>query len=94
MDPLNEYLAGLRLVDEGSQDKHFWHSFLNEADKKEGALNSIRGFLLAVSDCCNALPAVNGELTFLKEELAICLAGGAMPSEDTYGPSHGTPRSP
>jgi len=50
LDPLAEYLAGLRVVKGRKGDTRHWKSFLARADEKP--LEKITGFLLAVRDCC------------------------------------------
>jgi formylglycine-generating enzyme required for sulfatase activity len=50
LDPVAEYLAALALVDR-CQDQEIWAEFLQEVDKKPD-LSQIRGFLLAVRNCC------------------------------------------
>jgi HEAT repeat protein len=52
LDPLAEYLAGLQLIELLGSDEEKWRQFLDEADKKEAAPEAIKGFLLAVRDCC------------------------------------------
>ena len=54
LDPLAEYLAGLQVVEENKDDKRKWERFLENADRMPGAPEAIRGFLLAVRDCCLA----------------------------------------
>ena len=56
LDPLVEYLAGLQVVEEnqGRGTKQKWERFLREADRMPGSPEAIRGFLLAVRDCCLA----------------------------------------
>ena len=69
LDPLAEYLAGLQVVEEnqGRGTKQKWERFLREADRMEGAPDAIRGFLLAVRDCCLAS---TGEVpAFVPDEL-------------------------
>jgi HEAT repeat protein len=70
LDPLAEYLAGLQVVEEnqgrGTQKK--WEAFLRRADDMPGAPEGIRGFLLAVRDCC--LASTNGVPDFVTEELS------------------------
>ncbi len=50
LDPVAEYLAALALVDK-CQNQASWDEFLQEVDKKPD-LSQIRGFLLAVRNCC------------------------------------------
>lgn len=54
LDPLAEYLAALHVVAENAENEEAWRQFFNEADGKEGAPQLIRGFLLAIRDCCIA----------------------------------------
>lgn len=54
LDPLAEYLAGLYLIELYNKDEQAWQSFLSEARNKPSILQEIRGFLLAVRDCCVA----------------------------------------
>jgi hypothetical protein len=56
LDPLSEYLAALNLLREYQDDDVRWREFLSRADNKPGAPQSIRGFLVAVRDCCLARP--------------------------------------
>jgi len=70
LDPLAEYLAGLRLIELYGSDEKQWKRFLDEADKKEGAPEAIAGFLLAVRDCCLAKGKEHGIPNFLHLELA------------------------
>ena len=55
LDPLAEYLAALYLVDSYNQDKNKWIEFINQA-KSLPDLDAIKGFLLAVQDCCASNP--------------------------------------
>ncbi len=52
IDPLAEYLAGLCLVEDCKDDTQKWRNFLAEAEGKPGCPDDIKGFLLAVRDCC------------------------------------------
>jgi HEAT repeat protein len=52
IDPLAEYQAGLCLVEDYKDDAQKWHNFLAEAKSKPGCRDDIKGFLLAVRDCC------------------------------------------
>ncbi|WP_017720877.1 HEAT repeat domain-containing protein [Kamptonema formosum] len=51
-DTLAEYLAGLYLVEDCKDSRQKWRNFLAEAESKSGFLEEIKGFLLAVRDCC------------------------------------------
>ena len=68
-DPLSEYLAGLHLLEQYGNDDEKWRRFLSEADAKDGSPGSIRGFLLAVRDCCSSKGATYGTPAFVSEEL-------------------------
>jgi HEAT repeat protein len=52
LDPLSEYLASLHLVRLYRANEDLWRRFLSEADEQEGAPETIKGFLLALRDCC------------------------------------------
>jgi hypothetical protein len=52
LDPVAEYLAGLHVLELYGANEVQWRRFLQEADKKEGAPQTIQGFLLAVRECC------------------------------------------
>ncbi len=52
LDPLAEYLAGLCLVEDCKDDAQKWRNFLAEAESKPNCPDDIKGFLLAVRDCC------------------------------------------
>ena len=69
MDPLSEYLAGLRLVELYGNSEEKWRGFLNRADLMPGSPEAIKGFLLAVRDCCEAKGAEHGVPDFVAEEL-------------------------
>jgi hypothetical protein len=71
LDPLAEYLAGLRLLELYGPNEAHWKAFLEEADKKEGAPASIEGFLLAVRDCCLDKGKECGVPGFVEQELAL-----------------------
>jgi hypothetical protein len=49
--PLTEYLAALHLLDLYGEEEDTWWSFLAEADQKQGAPETIKGFLLAIREC-------------------------------------------
>jgi HEAT repeat protein len=54
LDPLTEYLAGFYLVENYGANEQLWREFLRRADSIPGGGEAIRGFLLAVRDCCVA----------------------------------------
>ncbi len=71
-DPVAEYLAALRVLDlaqEAGDCETFWRQFLDEARGKEGGLESIRGFLLALLDCVEARSREADVPAFVHEEL-------------------------
>jgi HEAT repeat protein len=54
LDPLAEYLAGLHLVDIYNDDEKVWNNFIQKIKQISEDGNSLKGFLLAVQDCCVA----------------------------------------
>ncbi|ACC85059.1 SUMF1/EgtB/PvdO family nonheme iron enzyme [Nostoc punctiforme] len=52
LDPLAEYLAGLYLVQQYKDNAEAWQKLLNDIDEKSENLEKIKGFLLALWDCC------------------------------------------
>ena len=69
LDPLAEYLAGLYIVNCFRDNKISWKNFVEEVSEKPGTLEEIRGFLLAVRDCCLARKAQIEIPNFAIEEL-------------------------
>ncbi|GAB4374860.1 MAG: hypothetical protein Kow00121_19840 [Elainellaceae cyanobacterium] len=69
LDPLAEYLAGLHLVNAYSGDEQTWQTFLDEAKDKSGNLDEIKGFCLAVRDCCIARSTEIKIFAFVAEAL-------------------------
>jgi HEAT repeat protein len=55
LDPLAEYLGALHLIEELRNDEDGWNNFLGRADCAPGAPEAIKGFLLALRDCCLAV---------------------------------------
>jgi len=72
LDPLAEYLAGLHLVEQHKGDETPWHKFLQEAETKDGYPEAVKGFLLAVRDCCLTMGVEPSHKVpdFVGEELA------------------------
>lgn len=70
MDPLSEYLAGLYLVEEYGANEESWRTFLKQSEEMEGYPDSVKGFLLAVRDCCLAKGTEKGVPEFVADELA------------------------
>jgi HEAT repeat protein len=69
LEPLAEYLAALYVLDLYGQDKGKWRNFFKNADAVNGAPEAIKGFLLAVRDCCLAREADSKVPSFVLEEL-------------------------
>ena len=70
LDPLAEYLAALYLVEWCGKIEDMWKEFFENAEKQSGAPEAIRGFLLAVRDCCD----VKGNGFGVPEEVNDALA--------------------
>jgi len=70
LDPLAEYLAGLYLVEHDRDNEQRWREFLAKADAVPGAPEAIKGFLLAVRDCCLEKSADLTVASFVADELA------------------------
>lgn len=54
VDPLAEYLAGIYLVEQNGGNEEKWNAFLDTTVSRPGSPENIRGFLLALRDCCEA----------------------------------------
>ena len=52
LDPLAEYLAAMHVVEQFDGDQEKWREFLDGAQAASADPSAIRGFLLAVRDCC------------------------------------------
>ncbi|MBV6625603.1 MAG: HEAT repeat domain-containing protein [Rivularia sp. (in: Bacteria)] len=74
LDPLAEYLAALYLIDNYGQDNDKWIEFIN-ATKSVNDLEAIKGFLLAVQDCCasNAEDVPDSVVAALSELTGVVL---------------------
>ena len=68
VDYLAEYLAGLYVVELYCDDEAKWREFLAQADAMPD-MEAIKGFLLAVRDCCLALGSETGIPSFVPKEL-------------------------
>ncbi len=68
LDPLAEYLAGLHLVQQHGKDEDAWREILAQAEDKPGFPAEIKGFLLALRDCCEVKKRA-GVPEFVIEEL-------------------------
>jgi HEAT repeat protein len=74
LDPLAEYLAGLHLVREYGSKEDPWRELLQRGRTTPGGPEGIKGFLLAVRDCCFA----KGGPSWVVEELGrLAGLGGA-----------------
>ncbi|MBG1262056.1 HEAT repeat domain-containing protein [Nostoc commune] len=67
LDPLAEYLAGLYLVEHYCENETSWREFLAQAESKPQ--EEIKGFLLAVRECCIAKGSESKVPAFVAEEL-------------------------
>jgi HEAT repeat protein len=84
LDPLAEYLAALHLLSIYGQDEQLWQQFLQAAPTMPDAPESIKGFLLAVRDCCLAKGKAAKVPDFVAEELGK-LAGVASAAQPAVG---------
>lgn len=76
LDPLAEYLAGLHLLKKYADTPDFWHSLLLQIDNLLGnqkEAEGIKGFLLALRDCCLAKAGENNIPSFILNELTLRL---------------------
>jgi hypothetical protein len=70
LDPLAEYLAGLYVVEHYGGNEQLWRDFLGKTDSVPGAPGAVKGFLLAVRDCCLTPDAERIVPSFVPLELA------------------------
>lgn len=84
LDPLAEYLAALHLLDIYGQSEQLWQQFLQAAPTMPDAPESIKGFLLAVRDCCLAKGKAAKVPDFVAEELGK-LAGVVSTAQPAVG---------
>ncbi|NEP40596.1 MAG: NACHT domain-containing protein, partial [Okeania sp. SIO2H7] len=68
LDPLAEYLAALYLVEQNKDEEEKWREFLVTAEEKLGK-EEIKGFLLAVRDCCLAKGSEVRVPSFVADEI-------------------------
>jgi HEAT repeat protein len=78
LDPLAEYLAALDLVENYKGDELRWRKFFARAMALPGFPDSIRGFLLAVHDCCSSDNLETRSLAFAAAEINKMLAPKAV----------------
>ncbi|KYC35889.1 hypothetical protein WA1_48625 [Scytonema hofmannii PCC 7110] len=69
LDPLAEYLAGLYVLNYYGNDEEKWHNFLETVDLMKNRQALIKGFLLAVQDCCIAKGMDAKTPSFVLDEL-------------------------
>ncbi|OUL28630.1 hypothetical protein BV378_07165 [Nostoc sp. RF31YmG] len=69
LDPLAEYLAGLYLVEHHNKNEVGWREFLAKVDSNPDKREEIKGFLLAVRECCIAKGIEAKVPSFVIEEL-------------------------
>jgi HEAT repeat protein len=79
LDPLAEYLAGLHLVEEYGPKEDKWRELLKRGKDTPGGPGGIKGFLLAVRDCCFAKGDQAGVPAWVVGELGT-LAGVGVAS--------------
>ena len=70
LDPLAEYLAALHKMEGLAHDEDGWRELIARADDSPGESEAIRGFLLALHDCCVTRGADVGVPRFVVTELA------------------------
>jgi hypothetical protein len=51
-DPLAEYLAAIYVTRNNEHHPEHWQEFLSGLSSKSGSTQSIRGFIIALQDCC------------------------------------------
>ena len=78
LDPLAEYLAAMVLVENNKSDELSWRRFFSDVVKLSGFPDSIRGFLLAVCDCCKSDSVETRTLAFAAAEIDKMLAPNSM----------------
>lgn len=69
-DPLAEYLCGIQILEANSDNLDSWNELFRLVDEQPGTPESIRGFLLALRDCCIAKLKESPLRNFLDDELA------------------------
>lgn len=70
LDPLAEYLAGLYLVEHHKENEASWREFLAKIDQNLDKREEMKGFLLAVRECCIAKSIEAKVPSFVAEELS------------------------
>jgi hypothetical protein len=69
LDPLAEYLAGLYLVEHHGTNRKGWTELLAQADGLPTGPEGVKGFLLALRDCCLAKGVDPDLRRYLSDEL-------------------------
>ncbi|MEH2464910.1 HEAT repeat domain-containing protein [Nostoc sp.] len=69
LDPLAEYLAGLYLVNHLNENDVSWRDFLAKVDNNPDKQEEIKGFLLALRECCISKGVEAKVPSFVAEEL-------------------------
>jgi HEAT repeat protein len=81
IDPIAEYLAGLWLLEKYREHEEPWQRLLTQLDQLPDGLEAIKGFLLALRDCCLAKGNEFNLPSFLADELA---KRAGLDPEQTY----------
>ena len=71
LDPLVEYLAGLYLVETYGENEGSWKDLLMEADREDRTPEAIKGFLMAIRDCCIAKGDDYNIPNFVEKEIGL-----------------------
>lgn len=74
LDPLAEYLACLHLVEECGRHKRKWEEVFDRINSQPGKPETIRGFLLALRDCCEHKGPDHGVPETVLEKLSFILS--------------------
>jgi hypothetical protein len=70
LDPLAEYLAALHLVSKHGKDSQFWSDFVAQAATLQAQGETIKSFLLAVSECWLVRNVATNVLDLLDKQIA------------------------
>jgi len=90
MDPVEEYLGALFLIDRNGEDEAKWREFLCEVDAKTGAPRAVRSFIGALADCVASGPTSSTTDWVLQELRRRCGNPQEEPSGDPSGDPSGT----
>jgi len=75
IDPLAEYLAGIHLVEQYGENEAKWRGFFKLATSITRSPENIKGFLLALRDCCTAENALHVPSFVVERLTAMTIAG-------------------